>query len=57
VASALLGSAVGAGTAGRLADRIGRLRVMHIAAALFAISALGSSIAWSGRSRQHMIEW
>nr|WTB34716.1 sugar porter family MFS transporter [Streptomyces sp. NBC_00830] len=47
VASALLGSAVGAGIAGGLADRIGRLRVMHIAAALFVISALGSSMPFS----------
>nr|WP_246144340.1 MFS transporter [Actinacidiphila oryziradicis] len=47
VASALLGSAIGAAIAGRLADRIGRLRVMHIAAALFAISALGSSMPFS----------
>ncbi|MGP4085243.1 sugar porter family MFS transporter [Streptomyces sp. KR55] len=47
VASALLGSAVGAGLAGRLADRIGRLRVMHLAAALFAISALGSALPFS----------
>ncbi|MGW1030194.1 sugar porter family MFS transporter [Streptomyces sp. NPDC002577] len=47
VASALLGSAVGAGLAGRLADRIGRLRVMHLAAGLFAISALGSALPFS----------
>ncbi|MEU3183888.1 sugar porter family MFS transporter [Streptomyces sp. NPDC006923] len=47
VSSALLGSAVGAAAAGGLADRIGRLRVMHIAAALFAISALGSSMPFS----------
>src|SRR5690242_7626253 len=38
VASALLGAAVGAMTAGRLADRIGRLSVMKLAAALFFIS-------------------
>ena len=44
VAIALLGSAVGAGFAGRLADRIGRLRVMHLAAALFMVSALGSAL-------------
>ncbi|NUU22156.1 MAG: sugar porter family MFS transporter [Streptomycetaceae bacterium] len=44
VAVALLGSAAGASVAGRLADRLGRLRVMHIAAVLFAVSALGSSM-------------
>jgi sugar porter (SP) family MFS transporter len=43
VAVALLGSALGAAIAGRLADRLGRLWVMHIAAALFAVSAFGSS--------------
>ena len=47
VATALLGSAAGAALAGRLADRIGRLRVMHLAAVLFAVSALGSSISVS----------
>ncbi|MFD3925730.1 sugar porter family MFS transporter [Streptomyces sp. NPDC058614] len=47
VATALLGSAVGAAAAGRLADRLGRLRVMHMAAALFAVSAIGSSLAQS----------
>jgi MFS transporter, SP family, sugar:H+ symporter len=44
VAVALLGSALGAALAGRLADRLGRLWVMHIAAALFAVSAVGSSL-------------
>lgn len=39
VASALLGAAAGAMTAGRIADRIGRLRVMKIAAILFFVSA------------------
>jgi sugar porter (SP) family MFS transporter len=47
VASALLGSAFGAAVAGRLADRVGRRRVMHLAAVLFAISALGSSMPFS----------
>ncbi|WP_436771375.1 sugar porter family MFS transporter [Yinghuangia sp. YIM S09857] len=46
VAVALLGSAAGAAVAGRLADRLGRLRVMHIAAVLFAVSAVGSSMPW-----------
>ncbi|MFI1704968.1 sugar porter family MFS transporter [Streptomyces griseoruber] len=47
VAVALLGSAVGAAVAGRLADRLGRLRVMYMAAGLFAVSATGSSLALS----------
>ncbi|CAJ1502243.1 sugar porter family MFS transporter [[Mycobacterium] burgundiense] len=45
VASALLGAAAGAMTAGRLADRIGRLAVMKIAAVLFLLSALGTGLA------------
>ncbi|MDH6195106.1 SP family sugar:H+ symporter-like MFS transporter [Mycobacterium frederiksbergense] len=45
VASALLGAAVGALTAGRIADRIGRLAVMKIAAVLFLISAIGTGLA------------
>jgi SP family sugar:H+ symporter-like MFS transporter len=45
VASALLGAAAGALTAGRLADRIGRLSVMKLAAALFFISAIGTGLA------------
>ncbi|MFT4125052.1 MAG: sugar porter family MFS transporter [Gordonia sp. (in: high G+C Gram-positive bacteria)] len=50
VASALLGAAAGAMSAGRIADRIGRLKVMQIGAVLFFISALGSAFApeiWS----------
>jgi sugar porter (SP) family MFS transporter len=47
VASALLGAAAGAMTAGRLADRIGRLAVMKIAAVLFFISAIGAGLAGS----------
>src|SRR5689334_25364831 len=39
VASALLGAAAGAFAAGRIADHIGRLSVMRIAAVLFLISA------------------
>jgi len=46
VASALLGAAVGAMTAGRLADRVGRLSVMKLAALLFLISAIGAGLAW-----------
>jgi SP family sugar:H+ symporter-like MFS transporter len=44
VSSALLGSAVGAAVAGGLADRIGRIRVMQIAAILFVISAICSAL-------------
>ncbi len=47
VSSALLGSAVGAAIAGGLADRIGRIRVMQIAAVLFIISALGSAVPFA----------
>ncbi|GAB3180335.1 sugar porter family MFS transporter [Nesterenkonia halophila] len=45
VSSALLGCMVGAFLAGKLADRIGRVRVMLIAAALFLISAVGCTLA------------
>jgi SP family sugar:H+ symporter-like MFS transporter len=45
VASALLGAAAGAMTAGRLADKIGRLAVMKIAALLFLISAIGAGLS------------
>ena len=45
VASALLGAAVGALMAGRLADRVGRLAVMRLAAALFLVSAVGTAFA------------
>ncbi len=47
VASALLGAAAGAMTAGRLADRIGRIAVMKVAAVLFFISAIGAGISSS----------
>lgn len=46
VASALLGCMVGAYVAGRLADRLGRIRVMVIASLLFMISAIGSGLAF-----------
>ena len=46
VASALLGAAAGALIAGRLADHIGRLMVMRIAAILFFIAAIGTGFAW-----------
>ncbi|MEV6208499.1 sugar porter family MFS transporter [Kitasatospora sp. NPDC051914] len=42
VAIALLGSAFGAVVAGRLADHLGRVRTMLLAAVLFAISGIGS---------------
>jgi len=45
VASALLGAALGAWGAGRVADRYGRIRVMFLAAVLFMISAIGSGLA------------
>ena len=47
VACALLGSAVGAWFAGPTADKLGRVRVMLIAAALFAISSIGSGLAFA----------
>src|SRR3954468_12812773 len=45
VGAILLGCAVGAFLAGRLADLIGRRTVMMIAAALFIVSALGAGAA------------
>ncbi len=47
VACALLGSAIGAWFAGPAADRYGRVRVMLIAAALFAISSIGAGLAFA----------
>ncbi len=47
VSSALVGAALGALAAGRVADRYGRLRVMWLAAVLFVVSALGSGLAGS----------
>src|SRR5919202_2447425 len=44
VSSALLGAAVGAILAGRVADRFGRLRAMLLAAVLFLISAMGAGL-------------
>ncbi|WP_405984641.1 sugar porter family MFS transporter [Streptomyces sp. NBC_00872] len=44
IAVALIGCAIGAATAGRIADRIGRIRCMRISAALFTISAVGSAL-------------
>ncbi len=45
VASALLGSALGALIAGTIADRYGRIKTMIIASILFTLSAIGSGIA------------
>jgi len=45
VASALLGAAAGAFTAGRIADKVGRLAVMKLAAVLFLVSAIGTGFA------------
>jgi MFS transporter, SP family, sugar:H+ symporter len=45
VSSALLGCAAGAWFAGSLADRLGRKKVMIIAAVLFLASAVGSGLA------------
>jgi sugar porter (SP) family MFS transporter len=47
VSAALVGSALGALLAGRLADRSGRTRSMLIASGLFTVSALGSGLAVS----------
>jgi MFS transporter, SP family, sugar:H+ symporter len=44
VSSALLGAALGAVIAGRVADGLGRLRAMWLAAALFLISAVGAAL-------------
>ncbi len=46
VASALLGCAVGAWFAGGLADKLGRIRVMVVSAAVFLLSAVGSGFAF-----------
>ena len=47
VAIALIGCAIGAAVAGRVADRIGRIRVMQIAAVLFTVSAVGSALSFA----------
>ncbi|GAB3229460.1 sugar porter family MFS transporter [Kineococcus gypseus] len=47
VSCALLGAAVGAWFAGRLADRFGRKAVMVIGGLLFAVSAVGSAFAFA----------
>ncbi|MEU3919152.1 sugar porter family MFS transporter [Streptomyces sp. NPDC029004] len=47
IAIALIGCAIGAATAGRIADRIGRIRCMQIAAGLFTVSAVGSCVPFA----------
>ncbi|WP_328927867.1 sugar porter family MFS transporter [Streptomyces sp. NBC_00190] len=47
IAAALIGCAIGAATAGRMADRIGRIRCMQIAAVLFTASAIGSALPFA----------
>ncbi|MDB1089632.1 sugar porter family MFS transporter [Streptomyces sp. ACA25] len=47
VAIALLGAAFGAVVAGRLADRLGRIRVMQLAALFFAVSGIGSMLPFT----------
>lgn len=47
IAAALIGSAIGAATAGRIADRIGRIRCMRISSALFTVSAVGSALTFA----------
>ncbi|MDH6219321.1 sugar porter family MFS transporter [Streptomyces pseudovenezuelae] len=44
IAIALIGCAIGAATAGRIADRIGRIRCMQISAVMFTVSAVGSAL-------------
>ncbi|RKG92534.1 MFS transporter [Corallococcus sp. CA053C] len=47
VSSALIGSAIGAFSAGHVADRHGRTRSMIVASAMFTLSSLGSGFAFS----------
>lgn len=47
VAVALLGCALGAWGAGRLADRVGRVRVMLLGSGLFLFSAVMSALSWT----------
>ncbi|MFE5139309.1 sugar porter family MFS transporter [Streptomyces fagopyri] len=47
IAIALIGCAIGAATAGRTADRIGRIRCMQISAVLFTVSAVGSALPFA----------
>ncbi|MGW8380749.1 sugar porter family MFS transporter [Streptomyces sp. ODS28] len=47
VAAALIGSAIGAAFAGRVADKVGRIPVMKAAALLFIVSAVGSALPFA----------
>jgi MFS transporter, SP family, sugar:H+ symporter len=47
VSLALLGSAIGAFYAGKIADKYGRVKAMVVASVLFTISAIGSGIAFT----------
>ncbi|MCX4965094.1 sugar porter family MFS transporter [Streptomyces sp. NBC_00654] len=47
IAIALIGCAIGAATAGRIADRIGRIRCMQISSVLFTVSAVGSALPFA----------
>jgi MFS transporter, SP family, sugar:H+ symporter len=46
-ASVVMGAAIGAALAGRIADRMGRLAMMKLAALLFAVCGLGTGLASS----------
>ncbi len=47
VSSALVGTILGALTAGDPADRFGRRAMLYVLALLFLVSALGSALAWN----------
>ncbi len=47
VASALIGTVIGALLVGRPADTYGRRKVLFVLAARYFISALGSALAWN----------
>ena len=46
VAAALIGTVVGALSAGRPSDKLGRRRTLHWVAVFYFVSAVGCSIAW-----------
>lgn len=46
ISGALIGSAIGAFFAGQFADRYGRIKIMLVAAILFAVSSIGSGFAF-----------
>ncbi len=46
VASALIGTIIGAITIGKPADRYGRKNTLYVIAILYLVSALGSALAW-----------